>query len=304
MKHKIFSKIAAAAVGLSLAVTVAGCGSSANSTSSETGDKTIKLGQVAGWNDAMDLNSLYKYVLESNGYKVDVQEFSEISTIYIGAARGDLDAFSSSPDTLHKDYWEKNKDNLENLGAYYDNAAIFLAVPDYVTNIQSLEDLPSHAGEVEGKIVGIEPGSGLTKVTQEQVFPAYGLGDALQLQTSSTAAMVAELKKATEAKKPIVVSMWSPYWPNTTFSLRKLEDPKEAFGKPYTLNTITRKGLSEDFPEVVKMMSKVKLTDEQFGTLDDAIFNQFKPGQEQEAVKAWAEKNPEVIKELEEQLKS
>ena len=50
------------------------------------------------------------------------------------------------------------------------------------------------------QIIGIEPGAGLTKVSQEDVIPAYGLGD-MKFLTSSTTGMLAELKKAVDAKQ-------------------------------------------------------------------------------------------------------
>jgi glycine betaine/proline transport system substrate-binding protein len=71
--------------------------------------------------------------------------------------------------------------------------------------------------EVGHKIIGIEPGAGLTMATQRMIKD-YGLSD-WTLQTSTTAAMLAALKKAVDAKKPIVVTLWRPHWAYSAYPL-------------------------------------------------------------------------------------
>lgn len=40
------------------------------------------------------------------------------------------------------------------------------------------------------------------------------------------------------------------------------------------------------------------MTDEQFGSLEDMVVNQFDDGQEAEAVEKWLEENPDVLPPL------
>ncbi|CAD5997255.1 glycine betaine ABC transporter substrate-binding protein [Agreia sp. COWG] len=63
--------------------------------------------------------------------------------------------------------------------------------------ISSLAELKDNADLFDNRIVGIEPGAGLTKATTERVIPAYGLDD-MHYVTSSTAAMLTELTSATD----------------------------------------------------------------------------------------------------------
>ncbi|WP_109212223.1 MULTISPECIES: glycine betaine ABC transporter substrate-binding protein [Microbacterium] len=299
-------KIGAALATATLALLVAGCGSSPSAgDAAATGgeDKDITFAIVPGWNDALDVSSVFKYVLERNGYTFETTELTEIATIFTAAAEGNVDAFSAAPTSVHKVYWDEYQANLDDLGAYYENGAIYIAVPDYMTDVNSLEDLAAHADDFDGTIYGIEPGSGLVKTTQEAVFPAYGLDQGFELKASSTAAMLAELDKATNAKEPVAVTVWTPWWVNTTFPIKKLEDPKEAYGPDYTFNIVASKAFSEESPAAAEMMSNFTLTDEQFNSLDDAIYNQFEPGQEQDAVASWFEQYPELLEELESYVK-
>ncbi len=288
-----------------VAMVTAGCGGGggAGGSGSGEGGKTITMGVIPGWTDETATTYLLKDVLEDNGYTVDVKELSDNAPMYTALSKGDIDVLSSSwLELTHKSYMEEYGEDLEDLGAYYEGATSFLAVPEYM-DITSIEELPEHADELGGRVVGIEPGAGLTKMTQESVFPEYGLDQDFKLVLSSTAAMLTELKKATEAEKPIVVTLWKPFWANLKFPIKALEDPKGAYGEPENLHVLARKGFSTDQPEVAELLKNFKLTDEQFSNLENMVVNEFGEGEEEKAVAAWLEENPEYGKELEGHLK-
>ncbi len=287
-----------------LAMVGAGCSSSDDGGGSGGDDKNISIGVIQGWSDTVATAYLYKNLLENNGYTVDIKELADIAPIYAGLAGGDMDVLGSSwYERTQAAYWDEYKDDLEDLGTWYDNAINFLAVPTY-SDVQSIADLPSHADEFDGKVTGIEPGAGLTKLTKDNAFPDYGLDKDFKLVLSSTPAMLTELKKATDAKEPIVVTLWKPFWANQSFPVRPLEDPEKAYGDPEGAHTVARKGFSEDYPDVAEMMSHLKFTDEQYGTLEDTIVNKYEPGQEEEAVQDWLDKNPDFAPPLEKYLKN
>ena len=168
--------------------------------------------------------------LEKAGYQIKLMDLSEAGPLYAGLSQGAVDLFPSAwPDVTQKSYMDKYRTYIEDLGTYYDSAKLCWSVPDY-SSMKSIEDIKSHASQIDNKIVGIEPGAGLTKVSQEDVIPAYDLGD-MKFLTSSTTGMLAELKKAVDAKNEIVVTLWHPFWANTTFNMRDLKDPKGALGK-------------------------------------------------------------------------
>ncbi len=284
---KTLGAISAALLGLSLAA----CGSE---------DKTIKLGFIPSWTDGLSTAYLLKDQLGKIGYTVEMETLTEPAPLYAGLAGGDVDIYPSAwSEVTHKDYMEEFGDKLEDLGAYYENAKLTVAVPDYV-DITSIEDLKANPDRFGGRIVGIEAGAGLTKAVQNDVIPQYGLADSYELVTSSTPAMLAELKKATEAEQDIVVTLWRPYWANTAFKVKDLKDPKGALGSsevgsPEALHFLATKGFSEKYPDAAELIGGIKLDDAQYGSLEDMVVNKYGEGKEAEAITAWLEANPEVF---------
>jgi glycine betaine/proline transport system substrate-binding protein len=287
----------------------AGCGGDGDGDGGTTasgggsgGCDSITMGVIPGWTDQTSTTYLLKDVLEDNGYTVEVTELSDNAPMYTALARGDIDILSSAwPELTHASYMEEYGDSLEDLGVFYEGATSFLAVPEYM-DITSIEELPEYADELGGRIVGIEPGAGLTGMTQDSVIPEYGLDENFELQLSSTAAMLTELRSATEAEEPIVVTMWKPFWANLTFPIKALEDPMGAYGEPENLHVLAREGFSGDCADVAAMLSDFELTDEEFGTLENMVVNDFGEGEEEQAVAAWLEQNPEYETALAEPL--
>jgi glycine betaine/proline transport system substrate-binding protein len=288
-----------------VALAATGCGGSgATSGSDGAGDKTVSFGVIPGWTDQSATTYILKNVLEDNGYDVEITELNDNAPMYTALSKGDIDILSSGwIELTHKSYMDTYGKDLEDLGTYFEGATSFLAVPDYMEDVNSIEDLPAQAAEFDGTVTGIEPGAGLTKLTKESVFPEYGLDEGYELQLSSTAAMLTELEKATKAEEPIVITMWKPFWANLNFPIKPLEDPKGAFGEPEDLHVVGREGFSEDQPEVAEMLASFTLTEEEFGTIEGMIVNEFEQGEEEEAVAAFLKDNPEIAEELAAHLK-
>jgi glycine betaine/proline transport system substrate-binding protein len=122
------------------------------------------------------------------------------------------------------------------------------------------------------------------------MLPAYGLQDEYKVTTSSTAAMLTELKKAIDAKQDIVVTLWRPHWAYAKYPIRDLKDPKGAMGKPDTIYTVARKGFSEDQADVAGWLKKFKMDDKALGTLEDLMENKYK-GNPDGAVDEWLKTN-------------
>jgi len=278
---------------LAVALVASACGGRDNSADTGQSSKTLKIGYIA-WDEDIALSNLVKGVLEDKGYKVELQQL-DAAPLYAGLAKGDIDLFLDSwlPST-HEDYWNQYKDKLEDLGVWYDNATLNLAVPKYVSQVNSMEDLKANAGLFGGKITGIDPGAGETRIIQNNVIPQYNLAGSLELQNSSSTAMLAALDSAIKGNQPIVVALWHPHWAYARYQLKDLADPKGAMGKGEQLHSLGRQNFSKDFPGLTNSLKNLKLSDEQLGALEDAI-QQAGSGNELTAAKQWASQNKALV---------
>lgn len=284
------------ALGAAVSLALAGCSGSPGGDGKQGGDKgTITLGFLPSWTDGLSTAYLLENQLEQLGYDVEMEELTEASVLYTGLANGDIDIYPSAwSEKTHASYMKKFGDKIEDLGAYYDNAVLTIAVPDYV-DIDSIEDLKGSSSRFGGQIVGIEPSAGLTEQTEKVMMPAYGLDGEYQLVTSSTATMLATLQKAIEQEEDIAVTLWRPFWANDAFPLKDLKDPQGAMGEPEALHFLATKGFSEKYPEAAELIGGIALDDAQYGSLEDLVVNEYGKGKEAEAVKEWVEKNPDAF---------
>src|SRR5665811_1386724 len=85
--------------------------------------------------------------------------------------------------------------------------------------------LGDNADAFGNRIVGIEPGAGLTAAMQDSVIPTYGLGD-MDFITSSTPAMLVELDTAMANGENIAVTLWEPHWVYGKYDVKNLADPE------------------------------------------------------------------------------
>ncbi|QRX91376.1 ABC transporter permease/substrate binding protein [Streptomyces noursei] len=258
--------------------------------------KPITLGYV-NWDEGKATTYLWKEILEERGYKPKVQAL-EAGPLFAGQARGDIDVQTNAwlPVT-HAEYWNKYKDKLEDLGTWYDKTSLEIAVPSYVKDVKTLDDLKGKGAEFGGRITGIEPGAGEMKILKDKVLKDYGLGGEYQVQESSTASMLSELDRALHNKKPIAVTLWSPHWAYDKYQLTKLKDPKGSFGSGDGLHLIGRKGFSKDLPEVAKWMKNFHLDEKQLTSLENDIKSAGE-GHEQDGVRTWLKKNPGLVEKI------
>ena len=280
---------------------LAACGGDTDENAAEEGadggSGTITLGFLPAWTDGLSMAYLLENQLEQMGYTIEMETLTDAAPLYTGLANGDVDMYPSAwPEVTHADYMEEYGDRIEDLGTYYDNAVLTIAVPEYV-DIDSMEELADNADRFGSRIIGIEPGAGLTAATQDSMMPTYGLDD-WELVTSSTAAMLSELQSAVDDEEDIVVTLWRPFWAYSEFPMKDLEDPEGAMGDPEGLHFLGTDGFAEEFPEAADWIGQLSLSDEEYGSLEDMVVNEYGEGQEAEAVEAWIEANSDVLPEL------
>ncbi|AJY77927.1 glycine betaine ABC transporter substrate-binding protein [Paenibacillus beijingensis] len=264
------------------------------------GNKSVKLAYVA-WDSEIASTNVVKEVLESKlGYQVEMLQV-DAGPMWAGIADGSADGMVAAwlPST-HASYLQKYQSKVEDLGANLEGTKIGLTVPAYM-NISSIDDLnkPDVAKSLQNQIIGIEPGAGIM-MASEKALNDYALKGYTLLESSS-AAMAQEMQKAYDAKKPIVVTGWTPHWMFAKMDLKYLADPKGVYGGDEQIHTIVRKGLEEDEAAAYQFLDQFRWTAADMQSVMSAIQDGKTP---EDAAKDWVNSNPDKVNEWIKGIKS
>ncbi|TWI74400.1 glycine betaine/proline transport system substrate-binding protein [Desulfobotulus alkaliphilus] len=213
--------------------------------------KKVRLAYVE-WDCSAASTHLVQAVLqEKMGYEVEILPVAA-AAMFQALATGNVDGMVTAwlPVT-HEDYYERVKNRVEDLGPIVGGAKLGWAVPSYV-NIDSIEEINDHAAKFKNRVVGIDPGAGLMRLS-EQAMKDYGLNK-MQLMEGSGATMTAALDTAIRRNEWVVVTAWSPHWMFGAWDLKYLDDPKGILGGEEFIHTLVRKDLKKDMPEVYNFL--------------------------------------------------
>lgn len=293
--RKRMPKRALAALGAAALVAVGGTSIAAVSQA-DASKGEIKVAVFNGWPEGEAVSYLWKHVLEEKGYDVTF-EYADAGPAFAGLSTGDYDvAFDGWLPTTHEAYLKKYGDSLVDLGAWNNEAKLTIAV-NKDAPIDSLDQLAAHADEFGNRLVGIEPGAGLTEATQKKVIPEYGLGG-LDFTTSSTPAMLAELTSAMKSKDNIAVTLWRPHWAYDQFDLKDLKDPKNTLGTAESLHSIASTDFEKKYPEVAGWVKSFKLDSKLLYSLENDMFNGAKTDDYDPIVTKWMTEHQEYVDTL------
>lgn len=256
-------------------------------------DDTIEIGWTA-WSDAEFVTKLASRLINENtDHTVELVQ-TGIAPQYQGIETGDIDAMMMAwlPAT-HEDYYEEIASNVENLGVLYNGARLGWVVPDYIpeSQLSSLSDLANESvrDKLDGRITGIDPGAGLTQLS-ESAIEEYEL-DGYNLQTSSGAGMTAALDRATNREEWVVVTGWSPHWKFGAYDLRYLEDSQGVLGGPERVHVLARAGFDADYPQISQVLTRMYLSlDELQGYMFEARESSY-----DEAISQFIDENPDQV---------
>ncbi|TFB48969.1 glycine betaine ABC transporter substrate-binding protein [Cryobacterium tagatosivorans] len=291
MKNRSRSLIAAGAVGL-LALT--GCASADETVGGGNKDKKdLTIAVFNGWDEGVAASELWKAVLDEKGYNVEL-EYADVAPVYSGLSTGDYDLNLDVwlPET-HASYVKEYGDDIVDLGAWNEESRLTIAVNEDAP-IDSLDELAKNADKFGNRIVGIEPGAGLTAATTDRVIPAYGL-DKMDYLTSSTAAMLTELTAATKAGENIVVTLWEPHWAYSSLPIKTLEDPKGTLENVESIHAYGKKDVAKDFPQASKWIKNFDMDLEKLYSLEKAMFVDYDGQDYAPIVKKWIGENQEYV---------
>ncbi|WP_096550163.1 glycine betaine ABC transporter substrate-binding protein [Ureibacillus thermosphaericus] len=281
-------KMIGLALGLSAALAACGNGSSNDvDNSNKEEDKEINLAYVE-WDSEIASTHVIGKVLEDLGYDVTLTPLDN-AIMWEAVANGEADASVAAwlPVT-HGEQYEAYKDDIVDLGENLSGAKIGLVVPEYMENVDSIEDLNKHANM---QITGIESGAGVMQATERALKEYENLAD-WELVPSSSGAMAVALGEAIKNKEEIVVTGWTPHWKFAKYELKYLEDPKGVFGGEETINTFVRKGLEDEMPDAFKVLDNFHWTTADMESVMLDISNGMSPA---DAASKWVEENAEKV---------
>lgn len=252
----------------------------------------IFIGQIS-WPENIAVTNMWKAVLEQEGYDVKL-ELVDMGPQMTSLAEEDLDV---APEVWlpvqDKNYYEEYKDDVNFFDEpWYENGKVGLAVPEFMDDINSIEDLNENKDLFNGDITGFEPGAGTMEVTEE-VLEDYDLE--YDLIDSSESAMVSAVIDAAEEGEPIVAPLWQPHYIFAEADLKFLEDPEKTYGETEEIFMATRKGFESDQEEVFNWMQNFKLDDDQLGDLMVQV--QENEDDPFEGAQNWVEENQDIVEE-------
>ncbi len=286
-----------AAIAATLALGLSACGSGNEAATLENGDKKdVTIAVFNGWDEGIAASELWKAILDEKGYDVKLQN-ADVAPVFSGLSTGDYDlTLDTWLPVTHADLLKEYGDKIAELGQWNSEASLTIAVNEDAP-IDSLEELAANADKFGNKIVGIEPAAGLTKATTEKVIPGYGL-EKMEYITSSTPAMLSELKTATTKGENIVVTLWRPHWAYDAFPIKDLKDPKGTLGDAEGIYGYSRLDFDTDYPKLNGWLKDFKMDSEKLYSLENAMFNGEKKDDYTEAVKTWMGENQDYVDSL------
>lgn len=292
-KRHLLSALALGSIG---ALALAGC-AGASATGDGGSAKQITIGVFNGWPEGEAVSYVWKLVLEDQGYDVDL-EYADAGPVFQGVAGGDYDlALDGWLPFTHASYFESYGDDIVDLGSWNDDAKLTVAV-NADAPIDSLTELADAADDFDSRLIGIEPGAGLTQAVQQKTIPTYGLDD-LDFIPSSTPAMLAELSSKLDAGENVAVTLWRPHWAYDAFDLKDLEDPEGTLGDTESIHTFTRTDFDADFPEVQGWLTDFRMDSDLLFSLENVMYNTDENVTDYtEIVRGWMSDNQEWVDAL------
>ena len=249
-----------------------------------------------GWTDISATTAATTLVLEALGYETETQMLS-LPVSFAGMASNEIDVFlglwlPSMEADFAKYRADGSIDTVRNnlVGAKYTLATNAAGAAH---GIKDFKDIATHKDALEGKIYGIEPGNDGNRLILGMVEDSpFGLKD-FEVVESSEAGMVSEVKRATDANRPIVFLGWEPHPMNASFELTYLTGGDDVFGPDFggaTVATTTRAGYVAECPNTGKLLQNLEFSLSMENEIMGAILND--GADPRDAAKAWLKANP------------
>ena len=252
-----------------------------------------------GWTDITATTATASVLLTALGYEPEVQILS-VPVTYASLKNGDVDVFLGNwMPTMEADIAPyREEGSVETVVTNLTGAKYTLAVPKYTfdAGLKTFEDIAKFADKLEGKIYGIEPGNDGNRLILDMIEgDQFGLGK-FELVESSEAGMLSAVMRGARSKQDMVFLGWEPHPMNANIEMEYLAGGDDVFGPDYggaTVLTNTRKGFSEECPNLGKLLKNLVFSLEMENQIMGAILDDGK--EPNAAATEWLKANPDAL---------
>ena len=266
---------------------------------SQTEDQKQKivLGQV-GLSFYAVVGGVVQELLEREGYRVEVAEGPH-SKIFPRLGAGEVDIFAAAwlPHG-HADLFAAVEDKTFRIAPLYEDARFYWVVPSYVPEsaLSSVTGLvlPEVRQRVSKRIVSLPAETGLT-ISARRVLNAYALGEAgYEIVAAPPSEWFGTFREATKDKKWVIFPLWQPHWVNAAYEVRRLHDPKGAYGEPDTAYLLGHRSLREKLPgRMIGLLSNIRLSIEAVTKMDLMVnVDRLSP---RDSARRWMAENADLV---------
>ena len=237
-----------------------------------------------GWTDITSTNGILGTLLAPLGYTQKVDTLA-VPVTFESLKNQQIDVFLGNWMPAQKRFIEPltAEKAIEVIRPNLNGIRFTLAVPAYVAEagIKDFADLAKHADQFDHKIYGIESGAPANQNIQKMIDAKdFGL-DGWSLVESSEQGMLSQVDRATRKKDWIVFLAWEPNPMNTKYPLTYLSGGDAYFGANYggaTVYTVTRRDLSQNCPNLARLLSQLTFTVEMENQIMGSILDQGEDG--------------------------
>jgi glycine betaine/proline transport system substrate-binding protein len=267
-------------------------------TPTEDQKPKITLGQV-GLSFYAVVGGVVQELLEREGYSVEVVQGPH-AEIFPRLGAGEVDIFAAAwlPQG-HAALFARVEDVTFRIAPLYEDARFFWVVPAYVPEsaLSSVTDLarPDVQQRVSKRIVSLPAETGLT-ISGRRVMDAYKLGEAgYELVAAPPGEWFGTFRKAIGANEWVIFPLWQPQWVNAAYGVRRLADPKGAYGEPDTAYLLGHRSLRDKLPgSTIALLSNIRLSIEAVTEMDRMVnVDGLSP---RDSARRWMEKNADVVR--------
>lgn len=267
-------------------------------TATESQKQKITLGQV-GLSFYAVVGGVVQELLEREGYDVKVIQGPH-AEIFPRLGSGEVDIFAAAwlPEG-HAALYASVEDTTFRIAPLYKDARFFWVVPSYVPEsvLSSVTDLarPEVQQRVSKRIVSLPAETGLT-VSARRVRDTYNLGElGYEIIAAAPTEWLGNFRDAIKDNKWVIFPLWQPHWVNAAYEVRRLKDPKGAYGDADTAYLLGHRSLRDKLPSaMIGRLSNIRLTIEAVTEMDRMVnVDGLSP---RDSARRWMEENTDVVR--------